>query len=101
VIRFNSIGNETLYADIAKALADNFEGLSVEKVSLKAHEAFLYLFEKIGFSPYLKDYGIKRAEVKALALKAHRAGQRLIYTNIREISEEQAVRLFLEAYGEK
>jgi alcohol dehydrogenase class IV len=99
VIRFNSTGNETLYADIAKALGDNFEGLSAEKASLKAHEAFLYLFEKVGFSPYLKDYGIQQAEVKALALKAHRAGQRLINTNIREISEKQAIRLFQEAYG--
>ena len=101
VIRFNSMGNETLYADIARALGDNFEGFSTEKASLKAHEAFLYLFEKVGFSPYLKDYGIKKAEVKALALKAHRAGQRLIHTNIREVSEEQAIRLFQEAYGEK
>ena len=101
VIRFNSIGNETLYADIAKALGDNLEGLSAERASLKAHEAFLYLFEKVGFSPYLKDYGIKRAEINALALKAHRVGQRLMYTNIREISEEQAISLFQEAYGEK
>jgi alcohol dehydrogenase class IV len=101
VIRFNSIGNEILYADIAKALAGNFEGLSTEKASLKAHEVFLYLFEQVGFSPYLKDYGIKRAAVKALALKAHRVGQRLIYTNIREVSEEQAINLFQEAYGGK
>jgi alcohol dehydrogenase len=97
VIRFNSIGNETLYADIAKALGDNIDGLSTKKPSLKAHEVFLHLFEQVGFSPYLKDYGIKREEVKALARRAHEAGQRLIYMNIREVSEEQAQ----EAYGEK
>jgi alcohol dehydrogenase len=101
VIRFNSIGNETLYADIAKALGDNIDGLSTKKPSLKAHEVFLHLFEQVGFSPYLKDYGIKREEVKALALRAHEAGQRLIYMNIREVSEEQAISLFQEAYGEK
>ena len=101
VIRFNSIGNETLYADIAKALGDNVDGLSTKKPSLKAHEVFLHLFEQIGFSPYLKDYGIKREELKALALRAHEAGQRLIYMNIREVSEEQAISLFQEAYGEK
>jgi alcohol dehydrogenase len=101
VIRFNSIGNETLYADIAKALGDNLNGLSTKKPSLKAHEAFLHLFEQVGFSPYLKDYGIKGEEVKALALRAHEAGQRLIHTNIREVSEEQAISLFQEAYGEK
>lgn len=101
VIRFNSTGNEILYADIARALGENLEGLSAEKASLKAPEAFLRLFEQVGISHYLKDYGIKREEVKTLALKAHRVGQRLIHMNIREVSEEQAISLFQEAYGEK
>lgn len=101
VIRFNSVGNENLYADIAKALGENVEGLSAEKASLKASEAFLRLFEKIGFSPYLKDYGIKKDELNALALKAYRVGQRLIHTNIREFSEEHTISLFREAFGEK
>ena len=101
VIRFNSIGNEILYADIAGALGENLEGLSAEKASLKAPEALLRLFEQVGISHYLKDYGIKREEVKTLALKAHRVGQRLIHMNIREVSEEQAISLFQEAYGEK
>ena len=101
VIRFNSIGNEILYADIARALGENLEGLSAEKASLKAPEALLRLFEQVGISHYLKDYGIKREEVKTLALKAHRVGQRLIHMNIREVSEEQAISLFQEAYGEK
>ena len=101
VIRFNSVGNENLYADIAKALGEKVEGLSAKKASLKATEAFLRIFEKIGFSPYLKDYGIKKNEVNALALKAFRVGQRLIHMNIRELSEEQTISLFREAFGEK
>lgn len=101
VIRFNSLGNESLYADIASILGENVTGLSAGKASLKASEALLRLFEQIDFSPYLKDYGIKRHEVNTLALRAHRVGQRLIHTNIREVSEEQAISLFQEAYGEK
>ena len=101
VIQFNSVGNEKLYADIANALGENIEGLSAEKASLKASEAFLRLFEQIGFSPYLKDYGIKKNEVNGLALKAYRVGQRLIHMNIREFSEEQTISLFNEAFGEK
>ena len=101
VIRFNSVGNENLYADIAKALGEKVEGLSAKKASLKATEAFLRLFEQIGFSPCLKDYGIKKNEVNALALKAYRVGQRLIHMNIRELSEEQTISLFREAFGEK
>ena len=101
VIRFNSVGNEKLYADIANALGENIEGLSAEKASLKAAEALLRLLEQIDFSPYLKDYGIKKNEVNGLALKAYRVGQRLIHMNIREFSEEQTISLFNEAFGEK
>ncbi|MDP6682880.1 MAG: iron-containing alcohol dehydrogenase [Desulfobacterales bacterium] len=101
VIRFNSIGNEAVYADIARALGENLEGLSAEKASLKTSEAFVRLFEQVGLSHYLKDYGIKKRELKTLALKAYRVGQRLIHMNIREVSEEQAISLFQKAYGEK
>jgi alcohol dehydrogenase class IV len=101
VIRFNSIGNEAIYADIARALGENLEGLSAEKASLKTSEAFVRLFEKVGLLHYLKDYGIKKRELKTLALKAYRVGQRLIHMNIREVSEEQAISLFQKAYGEK
>ena len=72
----------------------------VENAALKASEAFLRLFEQIGFSPYLKDYGIKKNEVTGLAQKAYRVGQRLIHMNIREFSEEQTIRLFNKAFGE-
>jgi len=101
VIRFNTAGNENMYATIAGALGENVEGVSVEKAALKASEAFLRLYEQMGFSPYLKDYGIKKNEVNALALRAHRVGQRLIYMNIREISKEQAISLFQDAFGEQ
>jgi alcohol dehydrogenase class IV len=50
-------------------------------------------------SPYLKDYGIRKDEVRSLALGAHRVGQRLLPMNIREISEEDALGIFEEAYG--
>ncbi len=100
VIRFNSVGNEKLYAEIARALGENVEGIPAEKAALKASEIFLRLFEQLGFSPYLKDYGIKKDEVNDLAQKAYRVGQRLIHMNIREFSEEQTVRLFNKAFGE-
>jgi len=100
VIRFNTAGNENLYADVARALGENVEGLSVEKASLKASDALLRLYDQMGFSPYLRDYGIKRKEVNALALRAHRVGQRLMHMNIREISEKQSIDLFRDAFGE-
>jgi alcohol dehydrogenase class IV len=50
-------------------------------------------------SPYLKDYGINKAEIPSLALGAHRVGQRLLPMNIREINEEDALAIFGEAYG--
>ena len=99
VMRFNRVGNETLYADIAKALGERVEDCSVDEASYKAFEAVLRIFDEIEVSPYLKDYGIKKDEIRSLALKAYTVGQRLLPMNCREISQEDATALFEQAFG--
>jgi len=99
VMRFNRAGNEVLYADIAKDLGERVEGLSVEEASLKASEPVLRILHEVGMSSCLKDYGISKDELKPLARKAHRVGQRLLPMNIREVSEEDAIAIFQEAFG--
>lgn len=100
VMRFNLVGNEPLYAGISEALAERVEGISLEEIAFKASEAILRIFDQTGISPYLKDYGIRRDEIRSLALKAHRLGQRLLPMNIREVSEQDAISIFEEAFGE-
>lgn len=99
VMRFNRVGNETLYADIARYLGERVEGLSVKQASLKASEAVLRILHEVGMSSCLKDYGISEDELRPLALRAHMVGQRLLPMNIREVSEENAIAIFQEALG--
>ncbi len=99
VMRFNRVGNEVFYADIAKDLGERVEGLSVEEASLKASEAVLRILHEVGMSSCLKDYGISEDELRPLALRAHMVGQRLLPMNIREVSEENAIAIFQEAFG--
>lgn len=99
VIQFNRVGNETPYAGIAKALGERVEGLSVEEASLKASDALLRILDEVGISPCLKDYGVRKDEVRSLARKAYRSGQRLLPMNIREVSEEDAIAMFQKAFG--
>ena len=99
VVRFNRLGHEELYARVAEALGEKVQGLRVEEASRKASDALLRLLREMQISPYLKDYGIRKDEVRPLALGAHRVGQRLLPMNIREISEEDALAIFGEAYG--
>jgi len=99
VMRFNRVGNEVFYADIAKDLGERVEGLSVEEASLKAFEAVLRILHEVGMSSCLKDYGISKDELRPLAQKSHIVGQRLLSMNIREVSEENAITIFQEAFG--
>ena len=99
VMRFNRVGNEALYADIAKALGEKVEDCSLDEASSRASEAVLRIFGEIEVSPYLKDYGVRKDEVRSLALKAYTLGQRLLPMNCRDISQEDALALFQDAFG--
>jgi alcohol dehydrogenase class IV len=99
VMRFNRLGQEQLYAQVAEALGERVSGLPAEEASLRGSDAVLRLLQEMQISPYLKDYGIRKDEVRSLSLDAHRVGQRLLPMNIREIREEDALAIFEQAYG--
>jgi alcohol dehydrogenase class IV len=99
VMRFNRFGHEELYAQVAEALGERVQGLSAEQASVRGSDVLLRLLKETQISPYLKDYGIRKDEIRSLALGAHKVGQRLLPMNIREISEEDALAIFEQAYG--
>jgi alcohol dehydrogenase class IV len=99
VMRFNRSGHEELYAKVAEALGESAQGLTAEEASGKASDALLRILQEMQTSPYLKDYGIGKNEIRFLALGAHQVGQRLLPMNIREVSEEDARAIFEQAYG--
>lgn len=99
VTRFNRVGYEALHADVAQALGVTIKGISMEKASLKVSERIMHICQEIGVPIYLKDYRINEDEVRPLALKAHKLGQRLFPMNCREVTQEDAIALFEEAFG--
>ena len=99
VIRFNRIGHEQLYAEVAEALGEEVQDRTAEDASRKAADFILRILEEMAISPFLKDYGIIKSDIPPLALGAYGVGQRLLPMNVREIREEDALAIFEEAYG--
>jgi alcohol dehydrogenase class IV len=97
VMQFNRVGHEELYAEVAASLGVDVCGLSAEEASRKGCERVRSLLEKMGISPYLRDYDIVE-DKKSLARRAHQMGQRLLPMNIREVTEEDAVLIFQTAF---
>ncbi|MGQ9654286.1 MAG: iron-containing alcohol dehydrogenase family protein [Thermodesulfobacteriota bacterium] len=91
VVGFNARGNEKLFAVVAQALTGD--------TGRVLHEELVRLLESVGISPFLRDYGIIQWELDSLAVKAHRVGQRLLPTNIREVTQEDVKAIFAKAYG--
>lgn len=99
VVRFNAQQDEGLFAQVAEALTGESHAGGYQGAGTALQGQLLRLWESIGVSPYLRDYGIMKEELDPLAVKAHRVGQRLLPTNIREVTQEDVKSIFSLAYG--
>ena len=97
VMDFNREGNEAAYAQIARFLGEKLERLDAWTVSQKAVNNLMSLMESVGVSPYLTDHGIKSNEVDKLAKEAFRVAQRLLPSNPRDITEDDALSIYRAA----
>jgi len=97
VMDFNRIGNEAIYAEVARLLGEDVDQLDTKEASQRAVNGFMKFMESVGVSPYLEEHGIQFAEIDELAREAFRVGQRLLTFNLREMSEDDAVRIYRAA----
>jgi len=97
VMEFNRVGNEATYARIARFLGEDVDNLDVRAASQKALNGFINLMESVGVSPYLAEHGIPPADVDELAKEAFRGAQRLLPSNPRNMTEDDAVRIYRNA----
>jgi alcohol dehydrogenase class IV len=100
VMNFNRLGYESLYATIAGALGESTHDHSIDKASRRACEAARKLAADVGISPYLVKHKISADEIPELAQRAFRLSQRLLPTNVREMTEEDVLKIFQNAYEE-
>lgn len=97
VIDFNRIGNEAIYAHIARFLGEAVDNVDTRMASQKAVSGLIKLMESVGVSPYLTEHGIRSAEVDDLAKEAFRVAQRLLPSNPRKITENNAISIYRAA----
>jgi alcohol dehydrogenase class IV len=99
VVRFNAQQDEGLFAQVAEALTGESHAGGCQGAGAALQGQLLRLWESVGVSPYLRDYGIMREDLDPLAAKAYQVGQRLLPTNIREVTQGEVEAIFSQAYG--
>lgn len=72
VQRFNMIARMDRFADIAVAMGENIEGLSVRSAADVALEAIQILSQDIGIPPGLAELGVKEEDLKIMAENAQK-----------------------------
>jgi alcohol dehydrogenase len=83
------------FADIAKAMGENIEGLSPEEDADKAIGAIKKLAEDIGIPSGLKELGAREEDLELLAKNAMQDICRL--TNPRKLSKEDIIEIYRKA----
>ncbi|HVW14706.1 MAG TPA: iron-containing alcohol dehydrogenase [Mucilaginibacter sp.] len=96
VMEFNLPAAPARYADVAVALGCRRVGNDIETAE-KGIEKIRQLINECGVPPRLRDVSVPKESLRAMAKDAMKI-QRLLKNNPREISEEDAIHIYNEAY---
>lgn len=96
VMEFNLRGNLEKYANIAKAMGEDTEGLSPYKAALLSVEAVRSLIKNVNITDRLADYGIKRDDLSKL-VQGGIAQSQLFVPNPRDLSEADVEQIYSSA----
>ena len=89
VMRFNQTGNLPRFAELAGLIGEDVTGLSQRKAAARAVEALAELAEDLRVPQHLAEFGVKEADVPALAAGAMKV-TRLLANNPRKLLLEDA-----------
>lgn len=99
VERFNIIAFPERFADLAVAMGENIDGLSVREAADKAIDAMQQLNDDVGIPRSIKDLGANPKDFELMAENALKDGN--AFSNPRKATKEQIVALFQAAYDAK
>lgn len=99
VERFNIIACPERFADLAVAMGENIDGLSVREAADKAIAAMQQLNDDVGIPRSIKDLGADPKDFELMAENALKDGN--AFSNPRKATKEQIVALFRAAYNAK
>ncbi|WP_224429171.1 iron-containing alcohol dehydrogenase [Pediococcus acidilactici] len=99
VERFNIIACPERFADLAVAMGENIDGLSVREAADKAIDAMQQLNDDVGIPRSIKELGADPKDFELMAENALKDGN--AFSNPRKATKEQIVALFQAAYDAK
>jgi alcohol dehydrogenase class IV len=98
VMKYNVVSNLEKFAEVAKAMGENVEGLSLREAADRAVKAMAQLAKDAGI-PKMKDVkGLTEADIPALAEEASKI-DRLLSNNPRALTLKDIEQIYREAYA--
>ncbi|MGE7906807.1 iron-containing alcohol dehydrogenase [Peribacillus sp. NPDC094092] len=98
VMKYNAVADLDKFAEVAKAMGENVEGLSLREASDRTVHTLAQLAEDVGIPSSLKDVGVTPSDIPALAEEASKV-DRLLNNNPRWLTVKEIQKIYEEAYG--
>jgi alcohol dehydrogenase len=97
VMKYNVVADLEKFAEVAKALGENIEGLSLREPANCTVYALTQLAQDIGIPSSLKDVGVTAEDIPNLAEEASKI-DRLLNNNPRWLTVKEIEKIYEEAY---
>ncbi|MFC4766217.1 iron-containing alcohol dehydrogenase [Effusibacillus consociatus] len=97
VMKYNVVSNLEKFAEVAKAMGENVEGLSLREAADCAVQAMAKLSEDVGIPKMKEVKGLTEADIPALAEEASKI-DRLLNNNPRWLTKREIEQIYREAY---
>ncbi|MCM3790254.1 iron-containing alcohol dehydrogenase [Domibacillus indicus] len=98
VMKYNVVADLEKFAEVAEALGENIEGLSLREAADRAVSALAQLSQDVGIPSSLKEVGVTASDIPALAEEASKV-DRLLNNNPRWLTVKEIQKIYEEAYG--
>jgi len=98
VMEFNRPANLVKFKNIAEAMGENVEGLSLVEASKKAVSAMVEILNDLDVSIRLRDYNVSKESLSEMAESAVQSGARLLKTNPRILTVDDAKAIYEQAW---
>jgi alcohol dehydrogenase class IV len=98
VMKYNVVANIPKFAEVAKAMGENVDGLSLREAADRAVKAMAKLSQDVGIPSSIRDVGVTEADIPAMAEEASKI-DRLLNNNPRWLTVNDIENIYRESYS--
>lgn len=98
VMKYNVISNFTKFKEVAIAMGENVEHLSLRDAAEQAVHALAKLSEDVGIPASLQEVGVEESDLQDLAEEASKI-DRLLSNNPRKLTRDDIENIYKDAFG--